>query len=366
MHKSLTEMQSWLKSQYEDLGISWSFSPEQGVCTWRAVDEHHADVFDSQLGIWLRIIAMQNRENASEEVLGDVRSALEAVSSLDIRSGITAAHADELGAWQVHLLWLIPNGCKEAWEAAIRELRRRSAHSEEVGLDLIDISSKSLVDVLESEGIPCLLLRTRKLLLLTSKDLPEWKSPDSQFEEQLTKYISNIPQGEQREFASSVIARAKKPHDSVLSSNTVSTLKISNGDVMAVTDFRNVVSAEVPVNTDGASLVFFGPNGTGKSSIFEAICLGVFGSSARHREFLEDADLTARQKQEYARGVLARFGSSANAKVVIGGVETLAYLASSVDDSKSRLANASGAQRHNLHPTHRYAPGPRQTSSPCR
>ena len=73
-----------------------------------------------------------------------------------------------------------------------------------------------------------------------------------------------------------------------------------------------------PVN----SLVLYGPNGTGKSTIFEALSLALFQVSKRYNTFLEDKDIQGRNRSSvYINSYLSPLGGSSKLlpKVIING-----------------------------------------------
>lgn len=342
MHKSLNEIKQWLMSQYADIGIELGSVLKDGSACWIDLDDSSAEVYDSSLGVCVRLAVLDQPEGASEQVLSTVQSALDKVATLDVRSGIPAAEADELGAWQVHVVWIVEPNCRQSWGMAIRELRRSSSHSEEIGIDILESERGSVQSRLNLDGLPCFMFHSRRLLNLSFADLPKWRSPDTNFEDQLKQYLSEIRDQEQKEFVTGVLARSQEGTE-VASSDTVNQVGEEPEDpVLSVADFRNVVSATIAMPLDGRATVLHGPNGTGKSSLFEALSIAMFNTSLRHLEYLGDQDVSARERQEYVKNALHRFGSQNTPSVKLRGEETIAALVSTLEDSKRRLSDASG------------------------
>ena len=342
MHKSLNEIKLWLAAQYADVGIEFTQKLRDGSACWIDVDELNADVYDRSLGICVRLVVLDQLESASEAVLSTVQSALDKVATLDIRSGIAAAEADDLGAWQVHVIWIVDPVCRQSWGEAIRELRRSSSHSEEIGIDILESERGSVNSRLSAEGIPCFMFHSRRLLNLSFSDLPKWRSPDANFEDQLHQYVNEIRDKEQKEFVSGILARSQEGAEGRRSDTTHKISEASEDVVLSVADFRNVASASIAMPLDGRATILHGPNGTGKSSLFEALSIAMFGTSPRHLEYLMDQDVPQRDKQEYVRNALHRFGSQNQPSVKLTGEETIGKLASTHEESRRRLSDASG------------------------
>lgn len=342
MNRSLIEIKQWLSGQYADIGVEFAQVLREGSACWIDVGERSADVLDSALGVCVRLVVLDQPKSASEEVLSAVQSALDKVATLDVRSGVPAAEADSLGAWQVHVVWIVDPACLQSWGNAIRELRRTSSHSEEIGIDLLESDRGSVASRLALEGLPCFMFNSRKLLNLSFADLPKWRSPDVNFESQLRQYVEEIRDEQQKEFVSGVLARSQ---DGLESRSTETVSKVVEGEgevVLSVADFRNIVSATIAMPLDGMATVLHGPNGTGKSSLFEALSIAMFGTSPRHLEYLGDQDVLPKDRQEYVRNALQRFGAQSQPSVRLTGHETIGKLALTPEDSKRRLSEASG------------------------
>lgn len=342
MHNSLNEIKAWLSTQYSEIGVELASALLEGSACWIDLDERSADVFDSVLGICVSLIVLDQPESAFEEVLSTVQSALDKVATLDVRSGISAAEADSLGAWQVHVVWIVDPACRQSWDLAIRELRRSSSHSEEIGIDILESDRSSVRSRLNLDGLPCFMFNSRRLLNLSFSELPKWRSPDVNFEAQLRRYVSEITDERQKEFVSGVIARSQEGEDVLNSEASNKVAEGGNDVVLSIADFRNIVSATIEMPLDGHATVLHGPNGTGKSSLFEAFSIAMFGTSPRHLEYLGDQDVPAKERQEYVRSALHRFGAQNQPSVRLAGEETVGKLALTPEDARRRLSEASG------------------------
>ncbi|WP_313272791.1 AAA family ATPase [Stenotrophomonas sp.] len=338
----MNEIKAWLSAQYLEIGVALVPELLEGSACWTDVDERSAEVLDSVLGMCVRLVVLDQQKSAFEEVLSTVQSALDKVATLDVRSGISAAEADNLGAWQVHVVWIVDPTCRQSWELAIRELRRSSSHSEEIGIDILEPDQGSVRSRLNLEGLPCFMFNSRKLLNLSFSELPKWRSPDANFENQLHQYVNGILDEQQKEFVSGVIARSQEGEDLPSSEPSNRITEVDDSLVLSVAEFRNVVSATIEMPLDGRATVLHGPNGTGKSSLFEAFSIAMFGTSPRHLEYLGDQDVPAKERQEYVRNALHRFGSQNQPSVSFGGEETIGKLALTPEEAKRRLSEASG------------------------
>lgn len=315
MNGTLEGLCGWLVQQYDSLGIQVSMDVDSySQCHLRPIDELRVELFDRQMGVWVRFSSLSAPQTTNDAITQDVRWALDAVSGLEIRSGINQERVDELGAWQVHVIWLVPNTCKAEWERSIRELRSRSAHPEEIGLDLVDLGDKKIEKVLATEGIPSLLFKSRKLMNLSAQEMPRWVSPDTDFERELRASPSAIVNKEQREFFERFMEQALGRENFSPAENAPPQFRLGR---LAIKNFRNIVDAEIPLLDSPGSTIIHGPNGSGKSSLFEAISLAMTGSSDRLVRALEDSDLLPKIKATYAASILTRFGLGPGEKLVL-------------------------------------------------
>ncbi len=188
----------------------------------------------------------------------------------------------------------------------MRELRAKSGHAEEIGLELIDISKTPIEASLHSDGIPSLMFKTRELMRKRSAEMPAWISPDFEVEAGLRTLLTTISDREQREFSRRIL----EPALNGLSGGSPDIpLPRPKEGVVRVHNVRNIADAELLISTEDYACVIHGPNGTGKSSLFEAVSIALLGTSKRHGEYIQDRDVMPGLRSNYTAEVLRRFGT---------------------------------------------------------
>lgn len=346
MSMHIQQLREWLKTRYDELQLSLEAlgpgenAAEGTTVVWREVDEDGADLLDRQIGTWVRFSDISQQEDIPTRIATDVRWALNAVSRLEHRSGIVLTQADSLGAWQVHLVWIVDAGSKPDWDISIRNLRTNSAHAEEIGIDVLETTEAGLANALSRDGLPSLLFNTRKLLSKTADSIPEWLSPDKPFLALLSSLPKNVGDLEQRAFTQSFVdglAFTDAADEGLQQS-------IAYGGQLSVDNFRNIVNADLRLDEIDGALVLHGPNGSGKSSIFEAICLALFGTSHRHVKYLADTDVSTALRKTYVSNVLSRFSVSNSefAKISLGGHDVLTTLEPDLQAASDKMLLAHG------------------------
>jgi len=342
MTAPLDELLRWLAVRYADIGLQVHTEvAEDSSILWLRHEDSHAELLDRQLGIWIMFSVIGDEPEAGLTIGKDVRRAIDSLSRLDSRSGVSQSESDELGAWQVHVCWLITSKKLDAWEVAMRDLRRKSSYPEEIGMDRIDATVVSVFDSLQVQGIPCLLFNARRTLGFTEEQMPAWRSPDANMDEAIAKYVLSIQDDQQREFSSQVI---RDLADS--GQRLPNPPQVSRFSSISLTNFRNIANVELSLDFSGVATVVHGPNGTGKSSLFEAISISLFGTSKRHREYLADPDLLPRQKSQYTANALVRRGAgaegNADLSILLDGKPVTLNLLPTKEDADNRLVLASG------------------------
>jgi len=342
MNVSLEHLREWLAKQYSTIGLTLEEEFGSGVsCVARSLHENKLELLDAQLGAWVRFSLLASKEDTADIVAQDVRWALDSISGLEIRSGIPPERSDSLGAWQVHVIWVVPAICRESWEQAIREVRSRSAHPEEVGLDALILGSRTIEASLTEDGIPLLLFKARSLLALASTDMPKWLSPDSAFGLELRATTNSFGDEVQKAFFESFLLEAMKVGVTTGEEHAVEFFPTGR---VSINNFRNIVDAEISLLESDEPTIIHGPNGSGKSSIFEAICLAMTGASNRLIQLLGDADVSQKIKSDYVGTVLTRFGVSDGERLRLhrDGVDIIPELIADKQKATQRLRDARG------------------------
>ncbi len=175
-------------------------------------------------------------------------------------------------------------------------------------------------------------------------ELPKWLSPDRQFADALqaipASLASKADQQHATAFIENVLSQARRPRDSAIQFSVPALASIE------LAQFRNIVQGRLDLAPPSSSAikvnVFQGPNGTGKSSLFEAMSIAFFGTSLRHVDYLEDQDIKPSDRDLYTERVIRRFGAEEKPSIKLGSAERLGALANTLDEARARLEASSG------------------------
>jgi len=269
-------------------------------------------LLDPEIGILAYVLPFSGKTVLKKQIA----RALTLRSRLSIERNYTGGPADvddDPGAWRIVLHWLVNIAERETWTDQIMEIRRETAFSEEISMDAIFIGPGAIEPQIEDYGFPRLLLTTREVLKKTRLDeMIEWQSANKLVEVAISGFASSFNKPAQRELAEEVVRSmnefagashtAKDGNSPPDKSRTIESIRIRN--------FRNLRDArfdfgKAPVS---ASIVH-GPNGTGKSSLCEALSVALFQSSFRYKTFSDknrEKDVSARDRgREYISKYLA-------------------------------------------------------------
>jgi len=315
------------KAYHERLGISFSSSiAEIGQGrqpVWRTVSDMDLTtevenrvpgaaglLLDPEIGLLSYILPFNNKTSLHKQIV----RALGLRSQLSVErnySGSRPNKGDSRGAWRVAVHWLVRIGSIDEWTSQIEKVRRESAFSEELSLDAIFVTNEDLRTQIARYGFPRLLITTREVFKKQRlDDMMGWLSADELVKDALVDFTAQFHKPEHRELATEV-TNAMRDFD--LSERTVARgatrtsipRKIRK---IHIRDFRNLRDVRFDFGIPPVSVsVIHGPNGTGKSSLCEAISIALFGSSFRYRSFADSSrekDVTARDR---AREYLAKY-----------------------------------------------------------
>jgi len=267
-------------------------------------------------------------------------------AQLELRRPASATR--EAAPWQTALVWLVEGSARANWEAQIGQLRHSSTFSEELALDAIFYEPNQMPAALAGHGWPRLLLVLRQVLRKTTpEEMAAWMSADRAVVQALENFADEFSDPEQARRARLI---QEQLGNSALEAKTPATPAGSPRklDRLEVQDFRNLRHVRLDFGPDPVSCrMIEGPNGTGKSSLFEAIALAFSGASARYSEFLSKAekDLANRdRRREYVENYLApMFDSGAQPRVGLNGQPPeLLTLASTFEDAAQSEQDWSG------------------------
>ena len=296
----LSTVHEHLAKRYQgELGQQLMDGPEPSVSkpTWRLVEAGDLRVaatadsdgkvgvlLDAEIGLVLFVIPFASEDDLQAQVLG----------ALCLQSSLMPLNPpipppDEYGTWQVALHWLVQQSSRKAWENEIVRLRQKSGFSEELVLDAIFYAPGELDTALLEHGLPRLLLTTRNVLYKsTLPEITNWMSADQAVLRELESFADIFSDPEQRRRAELIqsqlgefVLTTRETRDTPASPAKVL-------DSLEVRDFRNLQHVRLNFGLPPVSCrVIHGPNGTGKTSLFEALSLALSGSSSRYRAFLD-------------------------------------------------------------------------------
>ena len=307
----------------EKLGLEFGHSvSEIGVArkpVWRTVSgddltsERSADstdkaglLLDPEIGILAYILPFGEKTVLKKQIT----RALTLRSRLSIERGYTGGAADgddDPGTWRIVLHWLVNDAQKETWIDQVMEVRRETGFSEEIPMDALFITTGPIGEQIESYGFPRLLLTTREVLKKKRLDeMTQWLSANKLVEVALSGFASSFNKPAQGELAGEVV-RAMHEFNSAshnaADSNSAPDKPRTFGNIR-IRNFRNLRDARFDFGNDPVTAsIVHGPNGTGKSSLCEALSLALFQSSFRYKAFSDrnrEKDITATDRgREY-------------------------------------------------------------------
>src|SRR5258706_2873618 len=287
-------------------------------------DDQAAWLLDPEIGIALKIVPYVD---SKQDLNTTIQHALKTATSLQPRLGIKEDDVDKNGMWQVGVVWLVdkPNLGND-WRIGIASVRKESGFSEEIGLDAILIEDeKDLKAAFSRHGLPQLMLHARRLLNLDWSQMPSWLSANSKVSEMLKTFPDHFSgDAEAGRLVSSLIADAQESEISMTTGGNLSRTapKRQALEEIEIKHFRNIRHCHLSFPKDAGrqtqAHVIFGPNGTGKTSIFEALCLSIGGTSRTWSRFSADADIEARAR-DYPASVLTPLKGTDKPEILLNG-----------------------------------------------
>lgn len=307
-------------------------------------------LLDPEIGFALIILPFEQKD----DIAGQVNRALGLQSSLLPESNYTEIEADnwdKRGTWRVGINWLIDKNDFEYWLAAIKEIRRKTAHTEDIHLDSIVNRRQDWNLAFENHGFPRLLLKVRRILYkMNPEGVSDWLSADKYVEETLQALPAEMENQKQKLFANEVIKQIPRFLPSVNGgSNSGSprkSISFKNLENIIVKGFRNLENVMINFGDSAvSSVVINGANGTGKSNLTEAISLALFNCSNRYVAFLADPDILGQDKErQYINNYLIRFNSSSDLPSIVVNdepvnIELIADLGSAREVLRDKVMN---------------------------
>lgn len=311
------------KFYFEKLGIEFGNSideVEQGrqpiwlyVSGYDLISESQltsADVagllLDPEIGLLSYVLPFQ----VETDIRKQIKRALALRSKLSIVRDYSASNTernDTRGAWRIVMHWVVEERDMSRWTQQVMELRRETAFSEELSFDAIFLNGGDIKRQIEQHGFPRLLLTTREVLKKGQLDeMTHWLSANDIVAQTMAGFVSHFQKPEQCDLAQDVV-RSMQEFCKKENNKDESLQVPENPQTVSrihVRDFRNLrdVQFDFGIQPVGACIVH-GPNGTGKSSLCEAISVALFQSSYRYKCFADreqEKDITARDRaREY-------------------------------------------------------------------
>lgn len=259
-----------------------------------------AIIQDNQLGLLLVLIPIEKSWETNMikiKVEADLRGAISLRSLLllkDTGKAIDKTHEDDDGTWRVCIHWLVPGCHVDNLKANLLLLRQKSSLFEEVPVDIIRYNnSNTLNNDLSDHGFPRLLLITRHVFNQKSNEVIRWAGADEKISTALNGFSRQFNQKTEKSIAENIEQLARTFQTNAENHYPERPCCLDN---IEIRNFRSIKHLTLmPWNSERKTQawVIHGPNGTGKTSIAEALSLCFFGASSRYREYLGDSDISS-------------------------------------------------------------------------
>ncbi len=325
--KSIDAVRSFLTTEYQKIHFDFRDLPDgysQSMPGWLWIDEElspignqseHGLLMDPDVGVALFLVRFEASANNGRgtDIRAQVARAVGYRSRL-LPQRVPKASADPDGSWRVVLYWLLDQPDAQDWQQQVSKLRRDTAHLEEIPVDaVVRRAEEDWTEAIGRHGLPRLLLRARRVLNMSSKEqVFQWSSADARVRNALGDFTSWFSADLERRLAQGLQARLSQgnasPGEKVSRAPDEPTLL----QTFFVRDFRNLENIELQLAGEAVqTAVIHGPNGTGKSNLFEALEYALRGTSTRAEEFFGDTDVGSTKKaHEYLERYLSPIGRS--------------------------------------------------------
>lgn len=314
MDSWIKQCENWLLQQYQNVlrlniasdSVRLRWLPENSLTSETVAEQAHGlAIEDADIG-WLLFLLPYKQERLETQV----NQALGLRSRLLRESNYTGnakagASEDQSSTWRVGITWLVEGSQWVDWQNQIMALRRESGAVEEISVDAIKVARNDVQAALTAHGLPRLLLHTRALLTQSAIEAEKWLSADAQVFNELVNFSQQFSTPRARTVARDLEEKAKS-FQSVMAHPSSSEARQFRR--FRVKHFRNLDTLEVVADrvegNKAQAIVLFGPNGTGKSSFAEALCLAAFETSPLLEKFMADDDLRRQTPETYLKDYL--------------------------------------------------------------
>lgn len=318
--------------------------------TWQSHDLHDTSskatatgglLLDPEIGTCLYFVDYHRQPNVRETVA----RALAIRQQLLPKRGGDIADADATGPWRVVINWLVDGKVFADWIKQTAEIRERTGHFEEIGVDAILRENQSWAAACSNHGIPRTLLSVREVMAKTNvEEIESWRSADIPVMEAITALPAHFRDPFTVQCAQQVVAAVSATFND--NSTVREDSKYPELMSMEVRNFRNIDDLKVNFRSPAepvSSTIIQGPNGSGKSAVFEAISFALSGSSVRYLKFLNDNNrkLISRDDDYISNYIRPKWGLDMPVIRINGAVDTspVQSPADAVKDNVQRLGS---------------------------
>lgn len=214
--------------------------------------------------------------------------------------------ADNNGMWNIVIHWYIQKSEFDQWVQQVANIRRESSQIEEVPIDAIVYDNDDIELACEKHRFPRLLLQTRNILAKQKyDDIEKWSSANDKIKLAVQNAKLELGKTMDHQLHQQIFNEIEKFITSEEQKQSITEVpeKANTYQSLSAKSFRNINTLTLPLgdeNSVTASIVH-GPNGTGKSSLFEAFSFGIGFTSKRYKSYLEDKNRNRKNtyKQDY-------------------------------------------------------------------
>ncbi|CAN7226911.1 ATP-binding protein [Variovorax sp. LjRoot175] len=346
---ALETLENWLRSEYaSQLNVSLSSQLTPGaVAVWQYADSspETASLFDLDLGVWFKFVEISESTKVAGMVNESVQKALSDSAQLLWKTGIPEQSQDSRGTWTITLVFVIQMSCRADWEQAVQNLRAESGFTEEFSIDLVVFDNLSTLGMQLSQGLamPRLLLASRRLLRLPPQEIESWLSADAEVKRLLGALPDRFASPQEKKLVEAMVKRVTE--DTPTATSKEFPARPVDLKQINIKRMRNISDFSLALQSSGKPVVahiIHGPNGTGKSSIFEGLSFAVSGSSRRMVEYLADTDIYRPVAANYIKNVLTPLDGSQAPQIEANGNNSLLDMPADEQDAEQRLVKFDG------------------------
>lgn len=231
----------------------------------------HALVLDPEVGVALFLIRFRSHVDrpAGTNVRAQVARGVGLRSRLLPRR-LPASQGDVRGSWRVMIYWFVDQADAASWRQQVSDLRRDTAHLDELPVDAIVDSDGDWSAAVQRHAFPRLLLKTRAVLRIDSAEaLMEWSSADAHVFRALDGFGRSFSRDLERKLAGKIEALSRDRIGAAARPRVDQNANPFCLNSLSIRGFRNL--RELDLHFEAVPIrcaVFHGPNGTGKSNLF--------------------------------------------------------------------------------------------------